>query len=382
MNFTTNGTFNAASRLINPDTHETFSIAGKRGSSASFTGTEGDRTLTGDTHATNHNDAMVYDLTLGGSNALRLSGFNNFQLGEGNDALDLTPRQGHADYDFGTAYNPAGLGTSLLVDAGAGNDLVWTGSSADLVVGDLFNPSYEPSLTVGGNDTIDSGAGNDWVLGDVFIAYGFDAGDDQLHGGAGGDFLLGDSYVSYDLQADSSDDSLFGDDTLYGGAGNDRLVGDSVAAVVVNGASTTFGDDDLHGGGGDDHLYGDFAAEHPSSGSGTVYGGADTLVGGGGNDTLYGDFGGVTNITAVGGADVFLFANGDGVDTIMDFGRGADRIDVSAFGFTSFAEVSSLITYNGAHNVATIAFDADDGVTVNQYAQASFTLSDADFIFA
>lgn len=374
MLFITNGTFNAASKVVNPQTHEVFSIAGKRGSSTVFTADDDDRMLSGDSHATNHHDAIIYDLTLGGTSALRLSGFNHFLLGEGNDVLDLTSRSGHAAYDYGERYDPNGFTTDLVVDAGSGDDVVWTGASNDFVVGDEHNPFTAPALAVGGDDAIDGGAGNDYIFGDVYDGGPFTAGDDVLAGGAGRDRIFGEAFHT-------SGGLVAGNDELRGGSGADQLYGDVyIISGLSSGQSLTFGDDKLYGGAGNDQLYGDFDAR--ISDAGTFHGGDDRLVGGAGDDTLYGDSSNVTSSVVIGGADVFVFANGDGQDVIGDFGRGADRIDVSAFGFTSFAEVSNLITYNGAHNVATIAFDADDSITVNQYAQASFTLSDADFIFA
>jgi Ca2+-binding RTX toxin-like protein len=88
-----------------------------------------------------------------------------------------------------------------------------------------------------------------------------------------------------------------GNDTLTGGAGNDTLTGGA-------------GADTLNGGNGNDNLIGS--------------GGADTLIGGAGNDTLSGG----------NGTDRFVFnAPNEGVDTITDFGNGADAIVVSNAGF-------------------------------------------------
>jgi hypothetical protein len=101
-------------------------------------------------------------------------------------------------------------------------------------------------------------------------------GQDTLTGNAGNDILIGGN----------------GQDTLIGNAGNDTLIGGN-------------GTDLLLGNAGDDLLYG---------GNGT-----DTLEGGLGNDTLTGGSGG----------DVFVFASGDGTDTITDFKLSNDKIGLT-----------------------------------------------------
>ncbi|MCA9209401.1 MAG: hypothetical protein KDA55_13645, partial [Planctomycetales bacterium] len=75
------------------------------------------------------------------------------------------------------------------VDAGDGNDLVWTGAGNDLLIGG------------GGNDWLLSGDGDDVVLGG--------AGNDGIDGGDGDDALSGGE----------------GNDDIYGGRGNDLLIG-------------------------------------------------------------------------------------------------------------------------------------------------------------
>ena len=89
-----------------------------------------------------------------------------------------------------------------------------------------------------------------------------------------------------------------GHDLIDGGAGPDRLWGGAGADTLRGGA----GHDWLHGGAGHDVLRGGV--------------GQDTLVGGAGNDRLYGGA----------GADTFVFQPGSGVDRVMDYQPGIDRI--------------------------------------------------------
>jgi hypothetical protein len=70
-------------------------------------------------------------------------------------------------------------------------------------------------------------------------------------------------------------------------------------------------------------------------------GGADILLGGGKADVLDGGIGDDT-LTGGGGGDTFMFRTGYGADTITDFGKGADRIDLSGWKtITDFGDVRS-----------------------------------------
>ena len=122
--------------------------------------------------------------------------------------------------------------------------------------------------------------------------------------------------------------------------------------------SGTDGNDVMDGRGGDDWLYGNGGNDRLIGGTGN-----DHLFGGAGNDVLEGDEGddvldgGPGNNRLIGGAgnDVFVFApksetldfgrkdsdsGGANHDTIVDFVRGQDRIDLTAF-HTDFAALTA-----------------------------------------
>ena len=136
-----------------------------------------------------------------------------------------------------------------------------------------------------------------------------------------------------------------GDDLIRGQAGDDRLIGG-------------VGDDTLAGGGGKDNLIGN--------------GGADSLRGGGGSDTLKGGRGDDA-LTGNGGADVFQFAGGHGSNTITDFGRGGDRIEILR-GADEFADLSLSQTGDGV----VVAFGA---ASILLTGVSEDELSASDFIF-
>ena len=131
------------------------------------------------------------------------------------------------------------------------------------------------------------------------------------------------------LGVDSYVGTGFGD-TLAGSGGNDRLTGAA-------------GNDNLTGGNGNDLLFGGANA--------------DTLFGGTGNDTLYGGAG-TDRLTSGAGADVFVFGAGGGADRVLDFTDGSDRINLTAYGFTSLAAAKAHFADVGADCVFTFGTDS------------------------
>lgn len=129
-------------------------------------------------------------------------------------------------------------------------------------------------------------------------------------------FIVGDGWVDGTSQADIIiGGAKYTHNTIYGYEGNDILLGAESTTVDI-----------LHGGDGNDTLYG-------SRGNDILYGGADNdvlfgnadndmLAGGGGDDTMHGGSGRDTfALNASNFAD-----NLNGVDTIVDFLSGVDKI--------------------------------------------------------
>ncbi len=296
-------------------------------------------------------------------------------------------------------------GAGAIFGAGNGQDNLITGNESDNLL-----------VAVNGNDTVHGGAGNDSIYGGN--------GDDILNGDAGIDYIVGGDGTDT-LNGGADADALYGEegadilvggdgfftDILVGGSGNDILRGD-----------TGLGDYDRMDGGADDDIYyvdtgDDLTFEAVGGGIDTVYadvrtsnggvylyanvenlvlmgttafgvgnelnnaltgnasgnwllGGAgdDAINGGAGNDVLFGEA----------GRDTFVFGRGTGGDVIGDFNIAEDRIDVSAFGFTSFAEIQtrfSQVNANGAINLA-----EGDFIVLHNTTMANLTA--ANFIFA
>lgn len=280
-------------------------------------------------------DTVSYAGASGGVNVyLQYSG-KNVGSGEGRDVF--------VDIENLTGSNFA---DRLIGDAG---DNVFRGASGDDVI-----------KGKGGNDSYFGEAGDDRMRGD--------AGIDIMDGGADGDILLG-------LAGNDMLDGGTGDDFLYGGLDSDTLNGEDGADVLrgnrggdrLNGGD---GDDDLRGGGNGDIINGDADDDYILG-----EGGADFLNGGAGNDTLLGGFGS-GNFDGL--RDTFIYADtasgSGGFDRIRDFENNIDVIDLTAFGFGSFADVSALASDSGAS--MRINFGGGDVIFIDNFSTADFDASD------
>ena len=217
--------------------------------------------------------------------------------------------------------------------------------------------------------------GNDNLLGSI--------ADDEIDGGLGNDSIWGGAGV----------------DTMLGGQGNDRFFVEHVDDVVIEFANegsddliTTsvsytlpdhvedIGTDsyeavDLTGNALANWMTGNDAANelHGQDGADRLQGleDSDVLVGGLGNDILEG---GVND----GAVDTFVFMHGDGIDTILDFEIGVDRIDLSGTGL-SFADIA-LVDTGSTIQVRYDLVDFSDIIVIN--GADSDSLSEDHFIFA
>ncbi|WP_438751359.1 beta strand repeat-containing protein [Pararhizobium sp. O133] len=244
-----------------------------------------------------------------------------------------------------------------------------------------------------GNDTIKGYGGNDQLFGgngnDVLIG---GAGDNALYGGAGKDTFTTSArlafsgtvftIVSYDTVMDFAQGTDRIDVSAYGissfdqlqaimlpasGNANDayfnayfggidhewQIEGITVAKlkasdfVYSTAAGSIIEGTDTGSWGGHDRLFG-------STGNDTIkgYGGNDQLFGGNGNDVL---IGGAGDNALYGGAGKDTFTTSARLafsgtvftivsyDTVMDFAQGTDRIDVSAYGISSFDQLQAIM---------------------------------------
>jgi len=161
-----------------------------------------------------------------------------------------------------------------------------------------------------------------------------DDGPNVLNGTSGLDAIFG-------FGGDDRIDGLAGDDLIDGGFGADQIFGRS-------------GEDTIRGGAGADIVNGGGAADLITAGPGN-----DTVQADAGNDViLLGD--GDDLILPGVGADLLVAVSGQtGDDTIFSFRPGeGDRLDLSALGVFSEADLAAITTDSAGSAVVTLGADA------------------------
>ncbi len=333
----------------------------------------------------------------------------------GGDGSDTLTGGKSADKLYGQA------GSDKLY-GGAGNDYLYGGDAADKLYGQdgadkLYGQNGNDYLYGGnGNDTLSSGAGDDWLYGQ--------AGTDTLTGGAGKDTFvyangggsdnitdyaagydtlqISNGSVSKTALANSSKDLVFtvgtGKVTLTNAASKAISLKDSRGSytasktaitlgsnftgtmdtakylgtvTTVNGKSTTkavtikgnANANTINGGSAANTIYG-YAGNDKLYG----YGGNDTLYGGDDDDTLYGGAG-TDTLTGGAGQDTFVYANGEGSDTIKDYAAGQDTLYISS---------GSIAKTSLANGDKDLVFAVGSGkVTLTNAASKAISLKDS-----
>jgi Ca2+-binding RTX toxin-like protein len=303
------------------------------------------------------------DISSGGGNDVLLlaAGSNGSDVYDGGSGFDIILGTSGNDI-LGLASGSAGLAGIELVDGAGGLDTLRGTSGADLI--DLSGLTLAGSWTIqglGGNDTITGTSGNDTIQGG--------GGNDQLGGGAGDDTFL--------LAAGGN-----GFDVYDGGAGSNRILGTAGNDVLglANGSAGLAGIASIDLGAGSDTLRGTAAADSIDL-SAIILAGIELIDGGAGNDTLTGGAGDDV-LRGGGGNDTFVVTLGSGNDTIGDFARGtnaaplADVIDVSAFGFGSFAALSASFAASASGTDTIITLGATTSLTLTGVAPGQLKADD------
>jgi len=290
---------------------------------------------------------------------------------------DYTTNKGATAYKWSSTSGDTYVNGKVAVDAGGTVIFatVWDGGGVDTYDLSSYTTAVNVDLSPGGYSSF--GSAQLAYLGDSNYAHGsiYNAmlhdGDlrsliENAKGGAGNDTITGN--VANNVLTGNN-----GDDTMYGLAGNDRLLGGNGADALYLGDGTNTSD----GGAGNDTIVGGSGADNIIGGtdSDKLYGnaGIDILNGGAGVDWLSGGEG---NDSLTGGtdADTFVFAEGDGVDKILDFLNGVDKIELDGFGYGSAADVVELATQLGKNVLLT--FDTDQSITLINFKLANIDTTD------
>ena len=338
----------------------------------------GEDTLRGDAG----NDTLIGgtddDVLNGGTGDDSLEGQqdNDMLIGEGGNDL-LIGGLGNDTLDGGdlndTLRGDAGVD---VLDGGGGDDRLVGGDDGDTAYGRLGNDlifggqGYDWLYGLLGDDTIFGGLGNDRLFGGV--------GDDSLIGYDQNDSLIGDWGRDY-IDAGDGDDwvNAGGDsDVIYGRTGNDTIFGGSGWDTLLG----QTGNDELYAGTGNDRAYG-------GDGNDALWGGNqnDTLDAGDGHDTLTG---GLDDDRLIGstGSDLFVFYDGDGNDTIVDFEslNVAEKIHLG--NVTAIANLAALNLADANAGAATqvgmdVVINTGGGNSITLLNVNIFDLDATDFAF-
>ena len=405
-------------------------ISGGSGSDTLFGGS-GHDSLDGGTENDEIHGGTGQDTLIGGDGNDSLFGGTNFdQLsgGAGDDTLDggeaadtITGGEGNDQIDGGSGHDliEGGIGSDTIsggitgedtIRGNQGDDLIDGATNNDLLIGGEGDDTLSGGIT--GRDTVEGGIGDDNLSGgsNYDTLTGGEGNDyldggeasDLVDGGVGNDTILGGSGTDT-LIGDDGDDEIFGGigaDDIDGGEGNDLLTGDTNTDTLRGGN----GDDTLSGGEGQDILIGGDGLDVLDGGSGSdsLDGGAgddlldggitgrDTLDGGAGNDTLDGGsnvdrlIGGAGDDELTGGRqveDVFVFADGFGVDVITDFDVNIDGELIDLSGVTNITDFNDLISNHLTADTNGNAVISDGQNSITLLGVETNALTESDFIF-
>ena len=270
----------------------------------------------------------------------------NDNLAGGNDNDNLAGGNGNDNIAGGNGNDTLSGGSGLdTLDGGSGTDTAdFSGlrsQKVDLGQNKSFyaKTNNNPKGDLGTEDHLNSienvigTSNNDWIIGDN--------NNNKLDGGAGNDALSGGA--GNDTLNPGYDQSSF-DEVVDGGDGTDLLQANY--ASKNDGAGVhLYTDGDLHDRTNGGRVLVDYQNIEQFEIVGSKYadvfqGGSDDdkFIGGAGNDDLYGNAGndflgggsGSNILTGGEGSDTFAIDNdGDGIQTIADFERGVDKIDMA-----------------------------------------------------
>ncbi len=341
------------------------------------------------------------DIITGGAGLDHLhggAGDDTFIVSASNDTTDTF--DGGADTDTIQVTGTAVLrlngfdATASSIESWDGNGRGVTGSGT----GDIFDFSGLTSIsaTAGhGIGTIDGGAGDDTITGslnaDTILG---NSGNDIIHGGAGNDVITGGAGTDH-LFGDDGDDTFIVSgtadvtDTFNGGAGDNdtiQVTGNSALSLSVFNATTSSiemwngNGRGVTGTGVADTLDFSGLTSIVGHGIGTINGGAgdDTIVGSNFANTINGGAGHDT-ITGGGGADIFVFSNGGGLDTFTDYTAGVDKFDLRGMSsLTTTAQLDAKMSQVGTD--VQIQFSAKDIITIQNHTIADLQAHYEDFL--
>jgi len=352
-------------------------------------------------------DSWIGIENLVGSNfADRLSGDNSDNViagGLGADTIDGNGGIDTVDYGASAGFVNISLATGFAGGGSGSHSIGDSLSEIENLAGSAFDDRMSGNSAANllqgrdGDDILRGGAGADTLDGGDGVdtaSYATSAGFVNISlltgfaGGGSGSHAIGDQWIGIEnFEGSSHDDILAGDNganVLIGGGGDDLLKGRAGGDELIGGAGIDTADysesqgfvnisllTGFAGGGSGSHAIGD-SWDSIENLNGSAFGdrlsgddGANALNGLAGDDLLRGG----------GGADTFVFADGFGSDTVLDFEDGLDLLD-----FSQHSEISGFgqltVTDSGADAVVEDGF----GNEITLLGQAG-NITGSDFLF-
>ncbi|HEX8308565.1 MAG TPA: M10 family metallopeptidase C-terminal domain-containing protein [Allosphingosinicella sp.] len=262
-------------------------------------------------------------LTLGSN----LVSVENLAILPGNDIRFGDPGTNSYDYSVTVLDSAVAAGVQLAVDANrlrVGEDFTFNGSAETDGTFFIYGGGGDDRLTGGAkNDVFIFGGQGQWGSGDVVVG---GAGIDQL--ALRGNYTI--TFGAGQLVGVEQIGMVSAQDTRYGALGSSYSYDLTMVDGNVDSIQMTVDASPLRAG---ETLKFNGSAE--DDGSFRVFGGRDndTIVGSQNGDVLAGN-GGADTLTGGGGADVFRYlstsdSTSGGMDKILDFASGSDKIDLS-----------------------------------------------------
>jgi Ca2+-binding RTX toxin-like protein len=174
---------------------------------------------------------------------------------------------------------------------------------------------------------------------DTFVVEGDDGNYDSFDGGMGNDQIMGGAGDDvFHVNTFSADNSI---ETIDGGAGTNVISGGWMDDTIDLSTTHLINIARIQGGNGNDHITG-------TSGN-------DNIAGGGDTDTLSGGL----------GNDTYLFARGDGSDTVIDDDTTVGNTDVALF--ESGISTDQLWFRHVGNNLEVSIIGTNDKLVVNNW---------------
>ncbi|NEP10219.1 MAG: hypothetical protein F6K14_08365 [Symploca sp. SIO2C1] len=343
--------FNAGSPGVS-GAGQSVSIQGLNRSFDQFIGGDGIDTIFG----TAVSDALFLDdafseLPANGTPQARITGVEVFQLGDGNDIVDLTSTV--TDYNINTT-----------IFGGNGNDTLWSSSGDDTLNGGNGNDSLAAGA---GNDTLNSGSGNDILNG----GSGNDTADYSTLGQA---ITLETAGVIN--KGSAGTDQIQSIETIIGATGQANAIDGSTGTSGTTSFDIDLSANSLTVNGIPGIGTATFTIENFVDVTGTSQN--DTIIGNSA-DNLLGGAGGYDILTGGGGQDTFVlgdasnaFYEGNGFSDyafITDFTSGEDLIQLSGDlndytlgSFSNFSLIGSID--NGAFDLIAFVDNGGNGLDI------------------